>query len=114
MSYDVSVNCTHCGCTVVDANYTTNMAWLWRHEGCDLREYDGKQALEMLPRLQIAIDAMESEISVFGDQAYKHNPETKNSFPSNGWGDVHSCLGFLKDLRDGLCRCPDGIVRVSY
>ncbi len=61
MSYDVSMNCTHCGSILLDRNHTSNTACMWRAAGCDLAEFHGKTAAELAPVLEAKVHTLKGE-----------------------------------------------------
>jgi hypothetical protein len=121
MSYDIHlVNppedsaCGHCGgtgkepapredYTILDWNYTSNCAPMWRKAGADLAEFDGKPAGECAPILAAAITAMEND------------PDTYRAMnPENGWGDYDSLMRALRRLLEGFRSEPHMRVRVWH
>lgn len=115
MSYDIWLEnppkdgpCGRCGGTgkepggntgILDWNYTSNCAPMWRKAGADLAKFEGKPAGECAPILSSAIEAMEAD------------PETYRAMnPSNGWGDYDSLVASLKRLLEGLQGNPHMIV----
>lgn len=116
MSYWVYVEypavCDHCGGDlssrlepkrVLEVNYTSNTAPMWRDGGCDLREFDGKSASELLPAVNRAI------VDMLARPAHHKQYE-----PENGWGSYDGTLKFLRQIRAACESDPDAKVRVSY
>lgn len=105
MSYDVSLvidtgdSEPH---EVASHNHTSNTARMWRAAGCDIAEFHGKSAVEFHAALTAAI----IEIAADPD-AYRQYDAT------NGWGDLESTLGFLRDLQGACARHPKTTVAVS-
>lgn len=104
MSYDVSVTCPTCQSDVLDrGNMTSNVSGMWKKAGANLRDWDGKVGVDVLPELQRAIEWMTND------------PEDFRALePENGWGDLPGCLRFLEGIRNAIARCPNAKLSVSY
>lgn len=107
MSYDVSLT-VHTGSSdndiyVYDANYTSNVAPMWRAAGIDLKHARGMVAGALVYRLNEAVAAMEAD------------PDKYRAMnPPNEWGDYDGALEFLRNLRGACVHFPATIVQVSY
>ena len=84
-------------------NHTSNIAGVWRTAGCDLREFDGKTAIELGEAAGNAI------IEIL------ENRDKYTEFePGNGWGDITSTIAFLQAIHNACKLHPKTIVHVSY
>jgi hypothetical protein len=103
MSYDVYVECGHCGQGPGHGeNYTSNMASAWNIAGAPLCDWDGRRAGDCVAELRAAIAVLVGERERFAQYE-----------PENGWGSVSGAREFLQRI---LARCkehPDFVVRVS-
>jgi hypothetical protein len=104
MSYDVALQIdTGSGkVDLLDWNYTSNCAPMWREAGCDIAAFDDRPAVEFSKALCVAITAMTAD------------PDKYRAMnPPNGWGDYDSCLKWLADMQDACDRHHRCTVRVS-
>ena len=108
MSYDVSLEITVDTGTpyevcLLDLNYTSNCAPMWRHAGADLREFDEAPASEAAGPLAEAVKRMETD------------PDTYRAMnPPNGWGDYEGALAFLRKIAEAGGAHNKATVRVSW
>jgi hypothetical protein len=103
VSYDVIIRCPDTDDVLWDANMTSNLVPMWRRAGADLAAFAGRTTEDVLPELEVAINAMRADPDAF-----------RALNPRNGWGDYGSCLEFLEAIRDacktfggnvvGICR----------
>lgn len=107
MSYDVYVNCHTCGSDLIRPsgcnNMTSNLSKMWTEAGAPLRDFKGKQALEVLPLLQQAVDRLKD------DPFYYRTLE-----PDNGWGNYDNCVEFLERILAACARDPLARLVVSH
>ena len=103
MSYDVGMGCSHCGSSVLSQNMTSNLAKMWDAAGCPLRDMDGWTGVQVLPKVQQAIDRL------------KRDPEDFEPMqPDNGWGTYRQCIEFLEKIRDACARFPYETISVGH
>ena len=105
MSYDVDLYADTGGperVSVFERNHTSNTAVMWREAGCDLAEYNGRPAAELVAPLELAVADIEFRPGHYAQWN-----------PPNGWGSVETTLEFLRDIRDGCLAHPQTTVRVS-
>lgn len=103
VSYDVYVCCHTCGSDLVrQNNITSNLARMWDAAGCPLRDFNGRPAYELLPRLQNALDNLQDD----SDRFMAMEPE-------NGWGTYAQCVDYLRGILAACARDPFATVSVS-
>jgi hypothetical protein len=109
MSYDVYVCCHVCGEDLMGGytNMTSNVAGVWDAAGAPIRDWDGKQGVDVLPRLAGAIRHLR--------QLLPYEREELEELVRGGgsWGTVDSALEFLERIRDAICRNPLAKISVS-
>lgn len=104
MSYDVYVCCHTCGSDLArQNNMTSNLAQMWDAAGCPLRDFDGRPAYEVLPKLQNALDALHDDPEHF-----------RTMEADNGWGTYEQCITYLTGLLAACARDPFATMAVSH
>lgn len=107
MSYDVYVGCSRCGSDLIRPcgrnNMTSNLSKMWSEASAPLADFQGKQAIDVLPLLQQAIDNLKD------DPDYYRQLE-----PDNGWGDYGGCIEYLERILAACARDPFAKLRVSH
>ena len=107
MSYDVYIGCSRCGSDLIRPhgrnNMTSNLAQMWDKAGARLRDFDGCTGLEVLPKLQAALDYLRSDPEDF-----------RPLEPSNGWGSYEHCVEYLERILAACCRDPEATLRVCH
>ena len=86
MSYDIGLLVPRL-VDVLDWNYTSNCASMWRAAGVDFQTWGDKQAWEVIPELEAAITRLKA------DPAYY-----KTMNPENGWGSYDSLIVALEKM----------------
>lgn len=90
MSYDLSVECQHCGSKVWHRDPTYNLAAMFAAAlGSSIRDLDGRPAHECVDRLAAAVSDMEAQPDYY-----------KQFNPKNGWGNYDGALEILREMRD--------------
>lgn len=103
MSLDIYLEATRV-VYVYGANYTHNVAPMWRLAGCYDALYmsDGERAHNRTAELRAAVAAMEADPAKY--QALD---------APNGWGTYETALEFLKATLAAFEANPDATIRVS-
>lgn len=107
MSYDVWM-AMDCGgedpMTSGDLNMTSNVSCMWRKAGADIAQMGDEQWIgeRCIPVLRAAIATIQDDM-----------PTYRAMNPPNGWGDVDSCIKFLRGVLDLCIAYPKATLRVS-
>lgn len=106
MSYDIALYIEDAKgdrFTVHDSNHTSNTWRMWVEAGCDLAEFNGRQAQELERSLGPAVYDMQMRPSHYS----QWNPE-------NGWGSYDTTYKWLSKVLDACQRWPNAVVYVSH
>lgn len=108
MSYDVYVSCHTCGNALNHANTSVpgGLDGILIELGCPLREWNGKSGVEVLPRLQYAVQTL-SDVDEFPDWKFKY-PDR-----GGGWEPADIAKTLLTVMRDAICREPEAVIHVA-
>jgi hypothetical protein len=107
MSSHVSINCHVCGAILNDGHDSLpgGLAPLLAALGAPVREWSGKNGVDVLPALQGAIMQLE-------DDMLRDDYRRRFAAPDS-WSRVDFVEPFLRSMRDAICRDPQAVIHAD-
>jgi hypothetical protein len=108
MSWDISINCSHCGHEVYDRNITYNVSKMYYHA---FRKFGHEGGLRTLHKMMVS-DA-EPILEKIYHQLHKHPEIYEPMNPENGWGSYEGATKVIKELWDKSKELSEGTIYIS-